>query len=210
MWIICAYYTKNTPYEEHSKGFVESLKRFNLSYDITSMDSKGDWYVNMQYKPMFLKQMLEKHYPNSVVYVDVDATLCRYPEYFDKLDNIPEVDIAVHLLDHSKRKLKHRPPEMLSGTIFLKNTATTKQIVEKWIQECKKGPRIWDQRALATVLKEYAYHVLPEEYAVIFDYMADVKNPVIKHFQASREERKQMSVRRRGKGVVHNIQKRRI
>lgn len=210
MWIVCAYFTKSTPYEEHSKGFVESLKRFNLSYDVTSVDSMGDWYVNMQYKPMFLKQMLEKHYPNSVVYMDVDAILCRYPEYFDKLDNIPEVDIAVHLLDHSKRKLKLRPPEMLSGTIFLKNTATTKQIVEKWIQECKRGPRIWDQRALATILKEYAYYVLPEEYCTIFDYMADVKNPVIKHFQASREERRQRSVRRRGKGVVHNIQKRRI
>ena len=106
MWIICAYFTKNTPYEEHSKGFVESLKRFNLSYDVTAIDSKGDWYTNIQYKPMFLKQMLKKHYPNSIVFVDVDAIFCRYPEHFNKLDNtarccvyatdacIPEVVIA--------------------------------------------------------------------------------------------------------------------
>ena len=197
MWIICAYFTKNTPYEEHSKGFVESLKRFNLSYDVTAIDSKGDWYTNIQYKPMFLKQMLKKHYPNSIVFVDVDAIFCRYPEHFNKLDNTPEVNIAVHILDHSKYGRKNRAPEMLSGTIFLKNTPTTKQIVDKWIQECKKNPKLWDQRALATVLKSYNYYLLPEEYVVIFDYMSSVKNPVIKHFQASRENRRGTNIKRR-------------
>jgi len=209
MWIICAYYTKNTSYEEHSKSFVESLKRFNLPYDITSIDSKGDWYVNMQYKPVFIKQMLKKHYPNSIVYVDIDATFCQFPNFFDKLDNIPEVNIAVHILDHSKYRRKVHKPEMLSGTIFLKNTATTKQIVEKWIQECKRGPKIWDQRALATVLKEYKHHLLPEEYVVIFDYMSSVKDPVIKHFQASREARGRKSIKKRRRRVVHTIQRRR-
>ncbi|MEK0338525.1 MAG: putative nucleotide-diphospho-sugar transferase, partial [Nitrosopumilus sp.] len=146
MWIICAYYTKNTTYEDHSKKFVESLRQFNLSYDITSIDNRGDWYANMQYKPIFLKQMLEKHYPKSVVYVDVDATFCRHPKYFNKLEDTSEVNVAVHILDHSKYKRKTQPPEMLSGTIFLKNTKETNQIVNEWIWECKKDPKMWDQR----------------------------------------------------------------
>lgn len=199
MWIICAYYTKNTSYEEHSRKFVESLEQFNLSHDVVPMDNKGDWYANMQYKPTFLKQMLEKHHPDSVIYVDVDAIFCRYPKYFDRLDQDRslDIDIAVHLLDHSKYRRKNHPPELLSGTIFLKNTTTTKQIVDKWIQECKKDPKLWDQRALATVLRKHKYHLLPEEYCTIFDYMSSVEDPVIKHFQASRENRGGTNVKKK-------------
>ena len=198
MWIICAYYTKNTTYENHSKNFVESLKEFNLPHDVTAIDNRGDWYANMQYKPVFLKQMLEKHHSNSVVYVDIDAIFCRYPNYFDKLDQDQEqdVNVAVHILNHSKYRRKNQPPELLSGTIFLKNTVKTKQIVNEWIQECKKDSKMWDQRALANVLKKYKYHLLPEEYVVIFDYMSSIKNPVIKHFQASRESRRKTNVRK--------------
>ena len=190
MWTICAYYTKKTTYEEHSKKFTESVKQFNLPHDVVPVDNKGNWYVNMQYKPAFLKKMLEKHHPNSIVYVDIDAIFCRPPSYFDKLDSTPEVNIAVHVLDHSKYRRKNHPPEMLSGTIFLKNTETTKQIVDEWILECSKDPKLWDQRALANVLRRYKYHLLPEEYCMIFDYMSSVKNPAIKHFQASRESRR--------------------
>ena len=197
MWKVCAFFTKSVLYEEHSRRLVESLKRFNLSCDVIAVDSLGDWYTNIQYKPTFLKQMLEKHHPNSVVYVDVDAIFCRHPKYFDKLDSTPEVNIAVHVLDHSKYRRKNHPPEMLSGTIFLKNTEITKQIVDEWILECRKDPKLWDQRALANVLRRYKYHLLPEEYTMIFDYMSSVKNPVIKHFQASREARRKVSTKKK-------------
>lgn len=196
MWLICAYYTKNTSYENHSKKFIESLEQFSLPYDITAIDNRGDWYANMQYKPTFLKQMLEKHHSNSVVFVDVDATFCRYPDYFDRLDQEQNVNVAVHILNHSKYRRKNQPPELLSGTIFLKNTTKTGQIIDEWIQECTRDPKMWDQRALATVLKTHKYHLLPEEYCTIFDYMQSVKNPVIKHFQASRESRRRISVKR--------------
>ena len=194
-WIVCAYYTENTIYKKHAKKLIESMHQFNLPYDVFGVPNKGSWYANMQYKPVFLSQMLEKH-PYSIVYVDVDAIFCRYPEYFNKLDAIPEVNIGVHILDHSRYKRKTRPPELLSGTIFLKNTTTTKQIVEEWIRECRKNPHLWDQRALASVLERYKYHLLPEEYTVIFDYMSSVKNPVIKHFQASRQNRRRVIIKK--------------
>ncbi len=197
MWIVCAYYTKDTVYEEHAKKFTASLQQFNISHDVVAVDNKGDWFTNTQYKPTFLKQMLEKHHPNSIIYVDVDAIFCRYPKYFNQLDENLAVNIAVHKLDHSKYKRCKRPPELLSGTIFLKNNATTKQIVEEWIQECVKNHFLWDQRALKIVLERYKYHLLPEEYVVIFDYMSSVKNPVIKHFQASRQTRNRFRIRRR-------------
>ena len=195
-WIVCAYFTKDTVYAKYAENFTASMKQFNIPHDVVAIDSKGSWYMDMQYKPTFLKQMLEKHYPYSVVYVDVDAIFCQYPEYFNALDVIPEVNIAAHTLDHSRYRRKTVVPELLSGTVFLKNTTITKQIVEEWIQECRKNPKLWDQCALATVLKKYRCHQLPEEYCTIFDYMASVKNPVIKHFQASRENRGRTSARK--------------
>ena len=208
MWIICAYYTKNTMYEECVEKLRQSIEVFNLPHDIVPIDDLGDWYKNTQYKPVFLQQMLEKHPLHSIVYIDADAVFFRYPEYFNKLDNTSDVNIAVHVLNHSKYRRKNRPPEMLSGTIFLKNTTTTKQIVDEWIQECKKGPKLWDQCALATILRGYKYHLLPEEYCTIFDYMSSVKNPVIKHFQASREARKSSTKSSTKKKRIHSVKRR--
>jgi len=193
MWKVVAYYTRNTSYEIHAKKLENSLKILNIPFHIETINNLGDWYKNTQYKPTFLKQMLKKYYPDSIIYVDADALFCEYPKYFNQLDSEPAVNIAVHVLDHSKRRRKNHAPEMLSGTIFLKNTDITNQIVDKWIQKCKEGGHLWDQRALAAVLTGYKYHLLPEEYVTIFDYMADVRNPVIKHFQASREERRKLA-----------------
>jgi len=189
MWLVAAFYTKATQYENHARNLIESLKEFKLPYEITPIDNLGDWYKNMQFKPTFLKQMLEKYHPHSIVYVDVDAVFYRYPALFDQLDRMPNLSVGVHILDHSKYRRRNHPPELLSGTIFLKNNQKTSIIINEWIEECKKDSRLWDQRALASVLREKDFYVLPEEYCTIFDYMSSVKYPVIKHFQASRVER---------------------
>jgi len=154
-FIVCSYFTKDEIYPKYARNLVESLEIFGITHDVVCIDSIGSWQENTQYKPTFALRMLEKHYPQSIIVVDADAVFCRHPDYFDKLDSAPEVNIAVHVLDHSKYRRKTLAPEMLSGTIFLKNTEITKQIVDKWIQECKKDPKLWDQRALANVLKRY-------------------------------------------------------
>jgi hypothetical protein len=161
------------------------MDKFNISHAVVELENRGNWYSNMQMKPLFIKQMLEQH-KCSVVYVDVDAEFMRYPDLFDRLSHEKFVNIAVHTLDHSKRRRKTHPPEMLSGTIFMNNTPETHVIVDEWIKECHKDPKLWDQQALHTVLKHHGYDNLPEEYCQIFDYMSDVKNPVITHYQASR------------------------
>jgi len=199
MWIVCGYHTGKV-YAEHAERLKESLRTLDLPFDVVAIESAGDWYKNTQYKPTFLKMMLKKHSGTNLVYCDVDAIFCRPPDYFDTLDKTDKIDIAVHILDHSKRRRGNHVPEMLSGTIFLKNTKTTNQIIDEWILRCSAGGNLWDQRALAQILKnpKYRYAELPEEYTTIFDYMSDVKNPVIKHFQASREERRKKKGRKKG------------
>lgn len=197
--IVVAYFTAGTIYEDHAKNFIRSAKQFNLSYDVTPIKSMGDWYANMQWKPNFVNDMMMKHYPRSVVYVDIDAVFFQYPSLFDELDSDSNVHIGVHVLDHSKRRRSNHSPELLSGTVYLKNTVTSQEIVRKWIKMCSKNPHMWDQVALDKVLKggSYPHYFLPEEYCTIFDYMSDVKEPVIKHYQASRAVRK-VSPRKNG------------
>lgn len=193
-WLIISYFTPD--YQKHANRLVESLKRFNIPNDIHLVNDLGDWYKNTQFKPVFLQQMLEKHFPKSIVYVDADAEFLQYPGYFDKLDIDPDVNIAVHILDHSKYRRKNHPPELLSGTIFLKNNEEVRIIIKEWISECSKDSKLWDQCALAIVLKQHKYHLLPENLCVIFDYMSSVKDPVIKHYQASREFRNKRNFKR--------------
>ena len=193
MWKVVAYYTQDAIYSKHAENFKKSLDEFGIPYDITPIADFGDWYKGMQYKPTFLKAMLQKHSSSSIVYVDIDATFCQYPTFFDMLDKQENVVIAAHILDHSKYRRKFQKPELLSGTLFLKNTARMMALVDDWILECGKDVKLWDQRALANVIKENDLTLLPEEYCMIFDYMIDIERPVIMHFQASRAARRLMT-----------------
>jgi len=190
-YVVTAYFTVGTPYEEHVKRLIRSMKKFNLCYDVTPIQPKGDWYANTQWKPHFVQEMLAKHFPKSVVYVDADAEFMKYPSLFDEYDDRDDAYLAAHVLDHSRRRRKHVKPELLSGTLYFKNCAVSHEIIEKWIEHCKTNRHLWDQAALDRALKggDYPYFILPEEYCTIFDYMADVEEPVIKHYQASRTVR---------------------
>jgi len=207
-YVVCAYFTEDKIYRNHASNLIKSLKKFNLPYEVTPITSFNNWHKGMQYKPTFLLEMLSKYSDHSIVYVDVDAVCCKYPQFFDTLDKeMPEVNIAVHVLDHTKYHRKHCAPELLSGTIFLRNSRETSIIVQEWILELERDPKLWDQRALDKVLKNYAFYNLPEEYCVIYDYMATVLDPVIKHFQASREvKRAQVQKSKRRKPRVKIIE----
>lgn len=185
-FVVVAYFTKGTVYENYYYNLLRSCKMFDLSYKIVPVENQGNWFDNTQYKPKFLLEQLDEVNGKHIVYVDIDAVFCRYPDHFDKITQNTEIIVGCHLLDHSKYRRRNHPPELLSGTVYFRNNAKSREIIEKWIAECGKDSNFWDQRALDNVLKEYGYHNLPEEYCTIFDYMAAVRNPVIKHYQASR------------------------
>jgi hypothetical protein len=188
MWLICAYFTKDPIYTKHVARLIDSLKTWELPYEIVPIEPFNDWYKGMQYKPKFLQDMLVKYSPHSVIYVDADAIFCKFPTLFDTIQQeMPEVNIAVHVLDHTRFRRKNITSELLSGTIYLRNTEETSIILREWIQALDKNPKLWDQHGLSEVLKRHSFFNLPEEYCTIFDYMSSVKDPVIKHFQASRE-----------------------
>ena len=188
-YIVCAYYTRDTLYEEKARTLVASLNKFKIPYDVRAIENLGDWYKNTGYKPTFLKKMLEKHPDKSVVYVDCDAEFLRYPDLFENWSTLTYIDVGVYVFDRSCYKKSAHGFEVLSGTIFLQNNKEVYETVERWEQECKEHPHVWDQRSLEKVLDGH-FNTLPGEYCKIFDRMEDITDPVIVHYQASRQVRK--------------------
>ena len=186
-WIIVSYYTFGTFYKDLAKRFVESLKKYKVLYCVEGVPNLNDWHRNTNHKPSFLLNMLEKFLDKNVVWIDCDAELLQYPSLFDSLD----CDVAAHEFDRClyQSRRKNWPKELLSGTIFLRNNERVRDLVKKWRQECEKSPLTWDQKSLEKVLNG-DYYRLPASYCQIYRLMRIVKDPVIVHYQASRQVRK--------------------
>lgn len=185
-FVIVGYYTLNTLYEKYVRVFLDSLIKFKIPYHIEAIESLGCWFANINYKPTFIKRMMEKFPERNIVYVDCDAEFLAYPDLFERLD----CNISVHLFDRACYKRRGvEGYEILSGTIFLRNNKEVFDLVNKWEKECQAHPFVFDQISFAKILGDN-YHNLPEEYCTISGTMKHVKYPVIMHHQASREVKK--------------------
>jgi len=182
-YIIISYYTPL--YQEYVHKLICSLNKFNLDYYIYEAEDKGSWIANCNYKPIFIRTMMNKFPDNPLVYTDADSFFLAEPVLFSEI----QCDIACH---HYNRQI-YKPfssskDEILSGTLFFNNSDKSKQLVDKWIQKCEENPSMWDQKCLQEILDGNETD-LPAEYCCIFDTMRSVKNPIIIHNQASRQIR---------------------
>ena len=104
------------------------------------------------------------------------------PKLFFQID----CDVAFH---------RFKGKELLSGTVFFKNTVKTVELLDRWIEINKENPEIFDQKNLDTAIKsisDISIIELPPEYCFIFDLSKDYYprvNPIIEHYQASRKFR---------------------
>ena len=178
-YIVCSFYTKNTPYEEEVKILRASCAKFNIKTDIRGYDSRGSWVRNCAIKSEFIYEVLVSNPGINVVFIDSDGEIMAYPELFDTLD----CDIAGHYKDGW---------ELMSNTLYFKNTASVRQFVRYWIDMQAAKPTEWDQKIMDKCLKEYKEPLnlkfvdLPPVYAQIFDTMAKNGQPIIEQHQASR------------------------
>jgi len=182
--IYVSFYTPNG-YEKVVTKLRDDIWRFTLRSNIDKVNDQGSWVKNTQYKPIYLKQMLDKYPGNPIVWVDADARIRQHPALFDNF----KADIGIHYRTKGKRGPCVK--ELLSGTIYLANNKKTRKLLDMWIAENNKYPDKWDQRTLSTVIGGWdgVVQEIPSTYCQIFDSM---KGPgvVIEHFQASREFRR--------------------
>ncbi len=183
-FIIVGYFTRNTFYEDHAELLVKSLVKYDIPYYVEGIDGLGSWVANVNYKPAFIKRMMNKFPKYNIVYVDCDAEFFGYPKLFGKI----QTNIAVHRFDRSHFYKSLSGFEILSGTIFLRNTDETYELIERWEKECKRHPHRWDQKSLEKVLD--GFYNLPEAYCMIYNITHKIERPIIVHYQASRRVRK--------------------
>ena len=184
-FIITSFYTVNTGYEKEVVHLISSLVQQKIEYDVSGIESLGSWDANTKYKPRHLLNTLNKYPDSNVVWLDADAIVYAYPVLFE---NIQE-DLGVHYLIHPSR-----PPELLTGTMFLQNNERIRKLLDVWIKGCQLDAR-WEQKILQDIVNKktvpgLTVNVLPPQYCKIFDTMRTTPNPVVEHFQYSRNVRK--------------------
>ena len=183
-FLVVGYFTEHTLYEDKAQTFVKSLHKYEVPHYVERVPNLGSWQKNTSYKPTFIKRML-KQFPNvNIVYVDVDAKFFGYPVLFDNLD----CDVAAYVYDGKEYRKRNWEPEVLSGTLYFRNCSKVLELVERWEIRCQSHTSIWDQKHLAVILGD-DFERLPGEYCKICDKMKEVMEPIIVHYQASREVR---------------------
>jgi len=195
MYKIISFYTPN--YKAIAEKYlISSINKLNLNNYIIEVPNQGNWKENTNYKPIFIKECLEK-FKENLVWIDCDATINSFPIYFDQLDK-SNIDFTYHLLSWEKHYGRPRDKgkfEFLSGTLFFRNNDLVKQFVNIWT-ECSE--EIYpDQKSLDYTLKKFGNinsEILPREYCYI-DTLPNgnkpsiiIENPVITHYQASRSK----------------------
>lgn len=175
---IISYYTPK--YEKVAKTLLDSLGRHTTPYFVKSIDDQGSWDKNCHYKPKFILEQIQTE--DAVVWTDADSVINAEPLLFYELD----CDIAFH---------RFKGKELLSGTVYFKNTPNTIKLLHKWIEINNLYPQQFDQKNLdlaVSCIENLKIYTLPPEYVCIFDLSRDYyggMNPVIEHFQASRQYR---------------------
>lgn len=199
-WLVSAFYTIGTPYKDilYSQ-LIPSLDKLNIKYNIEEVENKGSWLKNVAQKPLTILHILEKYPDFNVISLDADCQVLSYPTLFDEIPE--EYDTALHTLDwNSWYGHNNNVKETLSGTMWFNNTKKVKDFVQEWYDNAIKDYK-WEQKCLQELLlkrKDIKIFELPLEYCYISSLpdgsppKIKCHNPVICHFQASRQLRRKI------------------
>lgn len=179
--VVC-FYTRDNEYAEIVKNLEASLNKFNIQHKLVPIESVGAWELNCALKAKFIQQQWEES-DIPIVWIDADATVEKYPEIFPSLD----CDFALHKWDDW---------QFSSGTMYFAKTQLAKKLIDQWVVRCEADPVNWDQVSLQSAWCDISSVLplrtvwLPRSYYAIFD-AGGVEETVIKHWQASRQSKKE-------------------
>ena len=182
-YVVVSGYTIGTQYEKEIEDLRTGLEKFEIPYKFYGYESEGEWTRNTMAKPKLLERAMNEFPNKDVVWIDADAVIKKNPVLFSELTS-EDYDICCHF---------YRGRELLTGTLYIKNSVRGKQLVRDWASNTDVD---WDQRILQRILRT-KYHnririkQLPEEYVKIKKVGESIENVncVIGHKQLSREQR---------------------
>jgi len=202
--VYVSFYTEK--YEKAAMRLKASLDKLGLDNDVVSLKIES-WYKAVSHKPTFILEMMKKHTDAyAIVWVDADGDVVQKPQLFYEMDE----DIGARFIYWPKGV-----DELLSGTLFIKNTPHMVETMEKWIETLAKIDKLPDSQikkscpeqsvllymlgnTVDTKVNGYSsklgvsYRKLPEPYCRILKDRGrrgvDVDSVVV-HYQFSRETR---------------------
>lgn len=194
--IYVSYATEDSPYVDLlNKSLIPSLLRNGLNVDTEITENRHNWSRNTQLKANIVYKMLIK-WQCPIVMLDADAVVLRYPALFETLG---DYDVAFHNLDTELfwkgKSGKKREP--LTGTMFFNYTEKGQELAARWcgINDNNEGDNDMNNfREALTKVEGLKIYQLPLEYVAIVKFNNEIpdciKDPVIKHMQASRKYRR--------------------
>jgi hypothetical protein len=187
---VVSFYTIGTQYEQEIKALKISLIDLGIPHDIRGVSSLGSWDLNTKIKPAFIKEMLQVHPEDSIVWLDADAVVMKYPHIFGQIDT----DIGVYYKTTGPTADRFKGQELISASMYFANNRRTRELLDMWIQEQNRidqpETQLIEQRALHRSIPIWRREhkgtitILPQSYCRIFD--AEEDHRVIEQRQASR------------------------
>jgi len=175
---IVGFYTPE--YTPHAFMCMASAVRFGWDAHFKPIPTLGKWVLNCGIKSRFLLDSLGDE---RLLYVDADARFKSSPTELAEINE--PFDIGFHRMNG----------ELLSGTLLLEPTVSTRALLKRWAALCALNPKVWDQKLLDKSLRSELVYELAPEWCMITDIGRRVYpgvTPKIEHLQASREFRRKL------------------
>jgi hypothetical protein len=188
--VVCAI-TAGTGYVREVEEMVRTARAMGLEVVVEQYESRGDWFLNTHYKPVFMEQMLRK-YKRPILWLDADSRVRQYPALFDDLT----ADIGWVWWDWDEiGRNGITGIELSTSILYLRPKAEVYRLLGAWQKANEAAPGEHDQDNLQHMLEggfkqgRLKAQQLPMGYAQIFDLQRSLGEPVIEQMQASRRFR---------------------
>ena len=171
---------KPIKYEEMMEIWKENCKKANVNYmavEYPQFAVKGGYQFAINAKPYFIRKALEVCGGRSVVYIDGDMNVLKYPHIFD-MKNVDFMARGWNMDPRSKWNYEDAPAvdyyvfETSGGIMFFANTLQAKNLLKLWIA-ATEHPSMWskaDDRILSWIFNNFRAYLpvnfiqLPIEY----------------------------------------------
>jgi len=151
---------KPVKFPEMIAKWEENCRKAGVNYVAVNTEFPREDYQNaINGKPLFIKRVLDAVSPRSVLYIDGDMWMLKYPHIFD-LENVDFMARGWNIDPRTKEKAIQRPYfdpytlETSGGTMFFGNTTAARELLTAWEEESNKQIGKADDRILSQVFTE--------------------------------------------------------
>lgn len=210
---VVGYYTPNGDYKNRAQAMKKSVEQWGIECHVEEMpqmkgargNTRLQWALNANICPAFVKKMRKKFHDYDLFCLDVDAEMLHMPELL--LDNSVGFDFGAVFINNCNGFW-----QMCGGGLYFAASKKANELIDKWVlyqswrnddlrKDYYKPPYLLacDQETLQAVIpliSDLSWVEFPEEYGYIIPtskgraIMQHIENPVIKHYQASRINRR--------------------